>query len=175
MTIHREGHIVLFVLLLVLFALNIGIYFYFPESVLVQNSVILVSVIFYILILQFFRNPVFAITQNTKHVLAPADGKVVVIEETEETEYFKERKKTGVYFYVAGECSRQPYAGGRIDQLFQISSRQIPGGVASEVKHGERAHYHCCKNERWCGDPFPSDRRRAGTTHQMVCERRRQA
>ena len=54
MTIHREGHIVLFVLLLVLFALNIGIYFYLPESVLVQNSVIFVSVIFYILILQNF-------------------------------------------------------------------------------------------------------------------------
>lgn len=113
MTIHREGHIVLFVLLLVLFALNIGIYFYFPESVLVQNSVIFVSVIFYILILQFFRNPVFAITQNTKHVLAPADGKVVVIEETEETEYFKERKKQVSIFMspVNVHVNRMPVGG----------------------------------------------------------------
>lgn len=113
MTIHREGHIVLFVLLLVLFALNIGIYFYFPESVLIQNSVIFVSVIFYILILQFFRNPVFAITQNTKHVLAPADGKVVVIEETEETEYFKERKKQVSIFMspVNVHVNRMPVSG----------------------------------------------------------------
>ncbi|MBT1701199.1 phosphatidylserine decarboxylase family protein [Fulvivirgaceae bacterium PWU4] len=113
MTIHREGHIVLFVLLLVLFALNIGIYFYFPGSVLIQNSVIFVSVIFYILILQFFRNPVFAITQNTKHVLAPADGKVVVIEETEETEYFKERKKQVSIFMspVNVHVNRMPVSG----------------------------------------------------------------
>lgn len=113
MTIHREGHIVLFVLLLVLFALNIGIYFYFPESVLIQNSIIFVSVIFYILILQFFRNPVFAITQNTKHVLAPADGKVVVIEETEETEYFNERKKQVSIFMspVNVHVNRMPVGG----------------------------------------------------------------
>src|SRR5688500_8783594 len=93
MTIHREGHTVLFVLLIVLFGLNWAVFYFYPQSVLVQNSVILVSVIFYLLILQFFRNPVFDITQNTKHVLAPADGKVVVIEETEETEYLKEKRK----------------------------------------------------------------------------------
>src|SRR5687768_17871029 len=93
MTIHREGHTVLFILLIVLFGLNWLVFSYYPESPLVQNSAILVSVIFYLLILQFFRNPVFDITPNTKHVLAPADGKVVVIEETEETEYFKARKK----------------------------------------------------------------------------------
>jgi len=43
-------------------------------------------------VLQFFRSPVFAINTNPKHVLAPADGKVVVIEETEESEYLKERR-----------------------------------------------------------------------------------
>jgi phosphatidylserine decarboxylase len=42
--------------------------------------------------LQFFRNPTVTVTQNPKHVLAPADGKVVVIEETEETEYLNEAR-----------------------------------------------------------------------------------
>jgi len=51
-----------------------------------------VSVIFYILILQFFREPVFDVVKNEKQVIAPADGKVVVIEETEETEYLKSRR-----------------------------------------------------------------------------------
>jgi phosphatidylserine decarboxylase len=113
MTIHREGHIVLFVLLIVLFLLNIGVYFFFPASALVQNSLLLVSVIFYVLILQFFRNPVFAITHNTKHVLAPADGKVVVIEETEETEYLKERRKQVSIFMspVNVHVNRMPVAG----------------------------------------------------------------
>src|SRR5690606_7140781 len=93
MTIHKEGRVLLFVLLIVLFALNWGIYYFFPTSVLIQNSVILASILFYLLILQFFRNPVFNITAHDKHVLAPADGKVVVIEETEETEYLHERRK----------------------------------------------------------------------------------
>ena len=93
MTIHREGHSILFILLLVLFGLNWLVFSFYPQSVLIQNSAILVSVLFYLLILQFFRNPLFEITQNTKHVLAPADGKVVVIEEAEETEYIKGRRK----------------------------------------------------------------------------------
>ena len=113
MTIHREGHTVLFILLIVLFGLNWLVFSYYPESPLVQSSAILVSVIFYLLILQFFRNPVFDITPNTKHVLAPADGKVVVIEETEETEYFKARKKQISIFMspVNVHVNRAPVSG----------------------------------------------------------------
>lgn len=92
MTIHREGHVVLFVLLIVLFGLNWALFYFYPNSTLVQNSVVLASIIFYLLILQFFRNPIFDITKNNKHVLAPADGKVVVIEETVESEYLKDKR-----------------------------------------------------------------------------------
>jgi phosphatidylserine decarboxylase len=113
MTIHREGHTVLFVLLVVLFGLNWIVFSYYPQSPLIQNSAILVSVLFYLLILQFFRNPVFEITPNSKHVLAPADGKVVVIEETEETEYFKSRRKQISIFMspVNVHVNRAPVAG----------------------------------------------------------------
>ncbi len=113
MTIHREGHTILFVLLIVLFVLNWLVFAYYPQSPLVQNSAILVSVIFYLLILQFFRNPIFEITQNTKHVLAPADGKVVVIEETEETEYFNARRKQISIFMspVNVHVNRSPVSG----------------------------------------------------------------
>src|SRR5688572_31855823 len=115
MTIHKEGRIVLFVLLIILFGLNWVIFSYFPDSAYMQNSVILASIIFYLLILQFFRNPIFAITQNTKHVLAPADGKVVVIEETEETEYLKEKRKQVSIFMspVNVHVNRMP-VGGKI-------------------------------------------------------------
>jgi phosphatidylserine decarboxylase len=113
MTIHREGHTVLFVLLIVLFGLNWAVFYFFPASVLAQNSAILVSVIFYLLILQFFRNPVFSITKDSKHVLAPADGKVVVIEETEETEYLKGKCKQISIFMspVNVHVNRMPVAG----------------------------------------------------------------
>lgn len=113
MTIHREGHIVLFILLIVLFGLNWAVFYFYPASVLAQNSAILASVIFYLLILQFFRNPIFAITQNTKHVLAPADGKVVVIEEVEETEYLRgKRKQISIFMSpVNVHVNRMPVAG----------------------------------------------------------------
>ena len=113
MTIHREGHTILFVLLVVLFGLNWLLFSFYPQSPLIQNSAILVSVIFYLLILQFFRNPVFEITANTRHVLAPADGKVVVIEETEETEYLKARRKQVSIFMspINVHVNRAPVAG----------------------------------------------------------------
>ena len=113
MTIHREGHTLLFVLLIVLFGLNWLVFSFYPESALVQNSAILVSVLFYLLILQFFRNPIFEITADTKHVLAPADGKVVVVEETEETEYIKARRKLVSIFMspVNVHVNRAPVSG----------------------------------------------------------------
>lgn len=113
MTIHREGKTLLFVLLIVLFGLNWAILYFFPDSPTVQNSVILVSVLFYLLILQFFRNPIFSITGEDKHVLAPADGKVVVIEETEEPEYLKGRRKQISIFMspINVHVNRMPVGG----------------------------------------------------------------
>ncbi len=115
MTIHREGRTILFILLVVLFALNAGVFYFFPQSALTQNSFILVSVIFYLLILQFFRNPLFEITTNTRHVLAPADGKVVVIEETEEPEHLNGRRKQVSIFMspINVHVNRMP-VGGKI-------------------------------------------------------------
>lgn len=113
MTIHREGRLLLFVLLIVLFVLNGAVYYYFPQNGLAQNSIILISVIFYLLILQFFRNPIFSITKDDKTVIAPADGKVVVIEEAEETEYLKGRRKQVSIFMspVNVHVNRMPVGG----------------------------------------------------------------
>jgi phosphatidylserine decarboxylase len=113
MTIHREGRTLLFVLLIVLFILNWAVFYFFPLNALAQNSVILVSVIFYLLILQFFRNPIFSITKHDKTVIAPADGKVVVIEEAEETEYLKGRRKQVSIFMspVNVHVNRMPVGG----------------------------------------------------------------
>jgi phosphatidylserine decarboxylase len=113
MTIHREGRVLLFVLLIVLFVANWAVAYFFPLNGLAQNSAILISVIFYLLILQFFRNPIFSITKDDKKVIAPADGKVVVIEEVEETEYFKGRRKQVSIFMspVNVHVNRMPVGG----------------------------------------------------------------
>ena len=93
MTIHREGYTLLFLSLLILFGINYLVSYLVPEAVVLQNIVIGVSLIFYLIILQFFRNPIFTVEKNEKAILAPADGKVVVIEETVETEYLKTKRR----------------------------------------------------------------------------------
>ena len=57
-----------------------------------EKTIQIVVLVFLLLILQFFRNPNRKITPNDKVVLAPVDGKVVVIEEVFEEEYFKDKR-----------------------------------------------------------------------------------
>ncbi len=112
MTIHREGRTILFILLVVLFALNGAVSRFIPQPI-VQNIFIVVSIGFYLLILQFFRIPVFKVQKNENQILAPADGKVVVIEETEETEYLNTRCKQISIFMspINVHVNRMPVAG----------------------------------------------------------------
>ena len=92
MKIHKEGRTILLVLLIILVALNGALIYFFVPAQAIQLIAVGVSIIFYGLILQFFREPVFDVAKNEKQVIAPADGKVVVIEETVETEYLKSRR-----------------------------------------------------------------------------------
>jgi phosphatidylserine decarboxylase len=92
MTIHREGRTLLFWLLIALAVINYLIYYFMPDAELLANTVLLGSVIFYLIILQFFRNPIITLPNEDGIVFAPADGKVVVIEETMEDEYLKEKR-----------------------------------------------------------------------------------
>ncbi len=57
-----------------------------------QKSVQLLGLFVLIIILQFFRNPKRTVALNENHILAPVDGKVVVIEEVFEAEYFKDKR-----------------------------------------------------------------------------------
>ena len=57
-----------------------------------EKSIQIITLVFLLLILQFFRNPNRKIEANDKVVLAPVDGKVVVIEEVFEDEYFKDKR-----------------------------------------------------------------------------------
>lgn len=57
-----------------------------------QKLVQIFALVILIIILQFFRNPKRIAVRNIEHVLAPVDGKVVVIEEVYEGEYFKDKR-----------------------------------------------------------------------------------
>ncbi len=58
----------------------------------IQKTVQILTLGFLILILQFFRNPVRNVIINDNHIIAPVDGKIVVIEEVFESEYFNDKR-----------------------------------------------------------------------------------
>lgn len=58
----------------------------------IRVVILITSIVLFFLVLQFFRNPKRKTVVNNKHVIAPVDGKVVVIEEVYEKEYFKDKR-----------------------------------------------------------------------------------
>lgn len=103
----------MFWMLIILAAINFGLNKWIPEQETILNVVLLVSVILYLIVLQFFRSPYIKLPNDDKLVFAPADGKVVVIEETEEEEYLKERRKQVSIFMspINVHVNRSPIAG----------------------------------------------------------------
>ncbi|MFA0961530.1 phosphatidylserine decarboxylase family protein [Roseivirga sp. BDSF3-8] len=112
MTIHKEGRSLLLAMFTLLLIINAVVYIYSSNET-VEGLVTIGSIILYLLVLQFFRNPRITSPVNEKHVLAPADGKVVVIEEVEEPEYFKGRRLQISIFMspVNVHVNRNPVAG----------------------------------------------------------------
>ncbi|HZX57934.1 MAG TPA: phosphatidylserine decarboxylase family protein, partial [Mucilaginibacter sp.] len=92
MTIHKEGYTSLALCVLLIFVSNALIQFYYPSAHTLKWIVYILSGALFLIILQFFRSPSIHINVDEKNVLCPADGKVVVIEETEEPEYLKDRR-----------------------------------------------------------------------------------
>ena len=92
MTIHKEGYTSIALCVLLIFVSNAIIQFYYPDANVLRWIVYILSFALFIIILQFFRSPSIHISVDEKQVLCPADGKVVVIEETDETEFLKDRR-----------------------------------------------------------------------------------
>ncbi|HZG01300.1 MAG TPA: phosphatidylserine decarboxylase family protein [Chitinophagales bacterium] len=87
MRIHREGNRTLLFVLAFLVLLNALLYLWLPEPFLLVLA--LISAVFFLFIVSFFRVPTRKHTDDVYSIVAPADGKVVVIEKTYEDEYLK--------------------------------------------------------------------------------------
>ena len=57
-----------------------------------SKGIQIVALVFFILVLQFFRNPKRIALESETQIIAPADGKIVIIEEVEEPEYFQDKR-----------------------------------------------------------------------------------
>jgi phosphatidylserine decarboxylase len=87
MKFHKEGIPSLFITIIVICIITFLTHYFCPAYPIVCWLGYALSAFLLITILQFFRNPTRSITMDENHILAPADGKVVVIEEVVESEF----------------------------------------------------------------------------------------
>ena len=92
MSIHKEGYKILFFGFLTLLLINIAIDLMIVDKMIIKWGIGFCSIMLYVFLLFFFRLPERELEPDHALIYAPADGKVVVIEETEEKEYFKDTR-----------------------------------------------------------------------------------
>ena len=91
LSFHKEGYkIIAFTFLFVLSGILLSEKF--VELIWLQKGIQIFLLLFLIIVLQFFRNPKRVTKINDNQIIAPVDGKVVVVEEVEEPEYFKGKR-----------------------------------------------------------------------------------
>lgn len=93
MTVHKEGYQTIALCGLFFVILNLVLFYFLPYSVTWLAWIIFIlSFLFFLFIISFFRVPKRVLTIDDAKIVAPADGKVVVIEETMDEEYFKDKR-----------------------------------------------------------------------------------
>jgi phosphatidylserine decarboxylase len=90
MRIHKEGYPVIALVFALLAILITVMNIFFPEQSFFHFVIYISASIFYFFVVRFFRNPIRTVIPNDEIVLSGADGKVVVLEQVNETEYFNE-------------------------------------------------------------------------------------
>lgn len=92
MSIHKEGYKILVVGFLILLLINFLADIFISDKMIIKWGIGFCSIMIFIFLLFFFRLPSRDLEPDHGLIYAPADGKVVVIEETEEKEYFKDQR-----------------------------------------------------------------------------------
>jgi len=90
MKIHKEGYATLTVLFISLILLNLVVFLFFCDCLSVRIISIVISSLLFLFILRFFRSPKRIPVIKDNAIISPADGTVVVIENTYEEEYLKD-------------------------------------------------------------------------------------
>lgn len=111
MTIHKEGYPTIAISFAALALIDVLVFRFAASPA--GWVVFILSLILFLFLVSFFRIPARALTMDDRLVIAPADGKVVVIEETEEPEYFKDRRlQISIFMSPANvHVNRNPIGG----------------------------------------------------------------
>jgi len=116
--IHKEGYKILAYSLITLLILNIIVNIIWADQGIVKWAFFICSFILYIFLLFFFRLPTRSFETDPGLIYAPADGKVVVIEETMENEYFKDiRLQVSIFMSPFNMHSNRYPVSGKIQYV----------------------------------------------------------
>lgn len=92
MTIHKEGRKFLAITLFIFVVLIAAFWYLYPNFQPYTKTVAIGLAFFYIFFVHFFIKPGFTVDVSENEIVAPADGKIVVIEEINENEYLKDKR-----------------------------------------------------------------------------------
>ena len=106
MTIHKEGYTSIAIATILFGIINVLSFYFLSSSIPVLSLLIFIGTLGLLLFLiSFFRIPKRQLTIRENAIVAPADGKVVVIEEVQADEYFTDRR---IHFYESAKCACKP-------------------------------------------------------------------
>ena len=141
MTIHREGYQTIGIAAFIFGLINLASYSFLSESMPVCALVVFfVTLGIFLFLVSFFRIPNRELTINANQIICPADGKVVVIEEVIDSEYFKDKRiQLSVFMSPANvHVNRNPVDG-------EIVYNQYHKGKYLVAWHPKSS----TENERW--------------------------
>jgi phosphatidylserine decarboxylase len=140
MSIHKEGYKILFFGFLVLLLLNTIVEIFWADHILFKWLFLILSMLFYIFILFFFRLPVRNLEPDHDLVYSPADGKVVVIEETVEDEYFKDmRLQVSIFMSPFNMHSNRYPVSGKVKYVSYNAGKNMVAWHPKSSEYNERS------------------------------------
>ena len=93
MKIHKEGYRTIIIVAILLGLINTSFFYYLGDIMPLTTWIIIIaSIILFLFVVSFFRSPKRELTISQPQIICPADGKVVVIEEILDTEYFNDKR-----------------------------------------------------------------------------------
>ena len=109
---HKEGYTIIFITLALVITMSLAADYFIVNNYL-RGACIFLATVMLVLVLQFFRNPKRNLNISEDHVVSPVDGKVVVIEEVFEKEFFNDKRLQVSVFMspINVHVTRYPVAG----------------------------------------------------------------
>lgn len=137
--IHKEGKLIIAITLTILFLLNMWVYMKFPNIILAVTQTL--SALLLLFFMFFFRNPRRVVEiDDPSLIIAPADGNIVVIEPTEEMEYFGDKRiQVSIFMSLFNVHANWYPVAGKVIKTAHHSGRHMAAYLPKASSENERS------------------------------------